>query len=381
VIGTVVVSTGTVVVSTGTISVSNIATGTISVSNIATGTISVSNVVSITGTSINVVASGTVQMAHVVEGGYMFAIVTSSAMASSTNLFLMTVYNSTGNTAATSGWTIGSGSVLAVYGLAFGWSQAAANNTATFMLLVTASNSTLSTVATAWAQINYSNAVAISTVLSTGFTPGGVIGINSSVTNMSFPWHIPGPAVVGIAVAITSSGATVYASMLATILGTVEPARPFYGVGGAITVMDVARTNINIFMTSTVLGSVGTTVSFTINQGITQTTAGTTSWVIPAGKTFRLLGAVAIVQNSITTTPVIIRCAVLCSNALPTMVDAAPRLIEVQAMVSTTGLRVANQVFAMMQDMPGGATLALGITVITSTGSIPAFQVFGYLFP
>ena len=147
--------------------------------------------------------------------------------------------------------------------------------------------------------------------------------------------------------------------------------------------MDVARTNIQIVVTSTALPAGATTVAFTLYQGIIQSGAGTTSWTVPPGKTFRVLAIQAGISCSISTTPVRATVAILVSTTgvLPTFAATVGFLaaVQVSAGATTSGV-VSNQVIGLAQDLPATSFLAMGVSAAT-TCNFNGAVVAGYLFP
>lgn len=324
-------------------------------------------------------------------GGYYYAVATSTAVSSSTQVLLQSVYVSTGSTAGISGWTIGSGSALAVYGLGFGWSQAAANMSATLMFLVTTSGATLSTVGVHWAELIYSNNAATSTFLSTGWVPGNLVAAHSSITTIPFPWIIPGPAVVGFAVAATSSGVTVYASINASIMPTVPFVQPVVvsgvpqvAVSGGTTVVSgtvtvggppVAGTNVVILVSFSAMAS-GATMQFTIQTGNTSVAAGTTAWAVPANKTFRIRAMQAVCQSSAVVGG--IRLLVLAATATASLSVTSTVGIAAGLGAAIGGINQFN--VSLENDVAAGTTIGLGAIGGTAY-TLHALVVEGFLYP
>lgn len=374
--------------------------GTVDVAVATTAVATTTQASGVTGALVYLAASQTMLVSVSVSaaasvvpaGGYYYAVATSSALSSSTQIMLQSVYVSTGSTAGISGWTIGSGSALAVYGLGFGWSQAAANMSATFMLLVTTSGATLSTVGVHWAELIYSNNAATSTFLSTNFVPGNLVAAHSSITTLPFPWFIPGPAVVGLAVAATSSGATVYASINASILPTIPFVQPVtvsgipqVAVSGGTTVVsgtvavgnDPGGTGVVIMVSASAVAS-GVTYVFTVYTGNTTVAAGTTAWAVPANKTFRIQAMQAVVAVSNVTAAV--RLLVLAVTATASLsITSTVGVAAALAVVARGGADQYN-IGALKLDVAAGTTIGLGGiggTAFTLGGMI----VEGFLYP
>jgi len=197
--------------------------------------------------------------------------------------------------------------------------------------------------------------------------------------------------IVSTAVVTLATGGT-----LATLLGTLPVTGTIQNVasistilgtqivtlatGGSVAALDVGRTNVLIILTSTSVGISGTTMPFNLYIGMSAPVAGTTSYVVPAGKTLRILVMNAVVQNSVTTSPAIVRINVLASTALPTWTSTVPVMaqVAVQAASATVGFSGAA---VQVADIPAGATVGLAFTIGTSGASIVAAQAIGYLFP
>jgi len=164
------------------------------------------------------------------------------------------------------------------------------------------------------------------------------------------------------------------ASVSAVVSGTVTVAT------GTVTPLDVGRTNVLLTVTSTSVGISGTTVPFAFQVGLSVPVANTTSWVVPADKTFRILAINGVVQNSVTTSPALVRLFVLASTALPTWTSTVP--VAAQLGIQAVSQTVAYSGCAVgIADVPAGATVGLAFSVGTSGASIVHAQVAGYLFP
>jgi hypothetical protein len=337
------------------------------------------------------------------NGGYYAAVATTSTLASSTNLLLMSVYVSTGSTLGTAQWTVGSGSALIIYGLGFGWSQPAAANLATFALLVTTSNTTISTVSPAWAQVTYTNNAAVSTFVSSGWFPGTAVGINTSLTTLAFPWVIPGPAVVGLAVVATSSGATVYASIQASVVNTVPFAQPVTGtvtatglisvanattvVSGTISVASgtIALTGTNprqpwlMLISSTPAISAGTSLAFTIYTGITQVTVAGTQYPVPAGKNLVIYAINGILGSSASTGFVAdLQLVIATTSASFTSGSIATIGLVYNFRMLQSAIRTFASVSPILAVVPGGTTLGINFTMSSSI-TVSQYMIQGYL--
>jgi hypothetical protein len=118
----------------------------------------------------------------------------------------------------------------------------------------------------------------------------------------------------------------------------------------------------------------------TVYTGITQATAGAAFYVVPGGKTLRVLSAAMVVQNSVTSSPVIHRLFVLASTAAPTWTSAVPVVAAVGVACSSFTIGVSG-VGIGIADVAAGVTIAMAHTIGTSGGSIQQAVVNGYLFP
>jgi hypothetical protein len=147
-------------------------------------------------------------------------------------------------------------------------------------------------------------------------------------------------------------------------------------ISGSVQVLDVARTQVVLVVTTTTFAAATTTALFTIYQGVTQTTAAVTAWVVPAGKTFRVLAVQAVVGTSAVATFNTI--SVLNSTANPTNVAAAP--IAANAFINCNAAVVSGGVIGLAQDIAAGVTVAIGIRATTSS-FLSAASIVGYLFP
>jgi hypothetical protein len=146
--------------------------------------------------------------------------------------------------------------------------------------------------------------------------------------------------------------------------------------------MDVAHTQVMIVVSSTVLAAAATTVLMTVFQGITQTTAGVTSWSPPAGKTFRLLSLQAAFATSVALTA-FATAGVFVSTASVTVGPTAVLIGNVQAFVPAGG--TVASILGMAQDVPIGASattqIAMGVSASGSTARLLNIVAVGYLFP
>lgn len=171
---------------------------------------------------------------------------------------------------------------------------------------------------------------------------------------------------------------------ISTILGTavvsVVPGVAVNVTTGTVVALDAGRTQVQIIVTSTSVGISGTIMLMTVYTGIAQATAGASFWVVPAGKTFRILSANMVVQNSVTTSPVFHRLFVTPSTAAPTWTSTAP----VAALVAQGAVSAGVYYSAVgigVNDVAAGVTVAIAHTIGTSGGSIVQAAVNGYLFP
>jgi hypothetical protein len=150
--------------------------------------------------------------------------------------------------------------------------------------------------------------------------------------------------------------------------------------GGSVAALDVGRTQVMMVVTATSIGISGTMVAFTVYQGGTQATAGPTFWVVPAGKTFRVLAQQLRVFNSVTTSPVNHELAICVSAAAPTWTSAVPIVAAVGAGAASAGV-AGSACGIQIADIAAGVTVGIGYTIGTSGGTIGRAIVNGYLFP
>src|SRR3984957_9689700 len=207
--------------------------------------------------------------------------------------------------------------------------------------------------------------LSVSAVVSGTVTVGGfsVVTTQSNITGQPI-WLAP-----------TQTMALV--STVATVLGTVGVT---IATGASVTALDVGRTQVMLIMTSSSVGISGTMMLFTAYQGQTQNVAGTTGYVVPANKTFRVLSAAMVVQNSVTTSPVFHQLFICQSTAAPTWTSTVPIVMAVGAGAYTAGVYF-SACGVGIQDIPAGATVGLGYTIGTSGGTVNQIVVNGYLFP
>lgn len=150
-------------------------------------------------------------------------------------------------------------------------------------------------------------------------------------------------------------------------------------VSGTISVLDAQKTSIVIIVTTTGPVAFATTVLMSVYQSMSQTIAGATSWVIPAGKTFRIAGINMQVQNSITTTPVQVKAYVLVSSATPTYTSTVPIVAGIYANAPNATAPAAVNL-PEQADVSAGITLAVAVSANTSA-NVGEIMVFGYLYP
>ena len=146
--------------------------------------------------------------------------------------------------------------------------------------------------------------------------------------------------------------------------------------------MDVAHTAVEFVLASTVLGAGGTTLAFTVYQGITQAASATTAWVVPNGKTLRIVANQLGISVSTVTGSVRVQGGVLVSTALPTYTSAVAIFAPVNAIAISAALGpVSFQQFGLALDIPAGATVGIGVSVSITSATIQGMVVVGYLFP
>lgn len=189
---------------------------------------------------------------------------------------------------------------------------------------------------------------------------------------------VPGASVSAVVSGtVTVNGNVTVASTVGTVLGTVLVS---LATGGSVAALDVGRTNVVIVVTSTSVGISGGMMLFTVYQGMTQGPAGTSGYTVPAGKTFRVLAIQNLVQNSVTTSPVIHRLFVCPSTAAPTWTSTTPVAAAVAVGATSQGVNYSACGIAIA-DIPAGVTVGVGYTIGTSGGTIVQAVVNGYLFP
>jgi len=150
-------------------------------------------------------------------------------------------------------------------------------------------------------------------------------------------------------------------------------------VTGTVLALEAGNTNIALIVSSTLVASGGSTVLMTVYQGNTQTTVGAAFWVVPAGKQFRVNAVQAVIQNSITTTPVNARIFLMQSTGALTFTSATPVVAMVAQGIATTDIQVQAALGGLFMALTAGATVGVGITFNT-TGNIVMIAVVGYLF-
>jgi hypothetical protein len=189
-------------------------------------------------------------------------------------------------------------------------------------------------------------------------------------------------ATVTGSVGISSPVTTTQAAVTGVVVWMAPTQTVTATVTGSVSALAVGFTAVQIVVTSSAVPAGGTTVVFTIFPGPTVAPTSTTSYVIPAGKTLRILAMQVQISVSITTTPVTCRMAVLCSTALPSYTPTVPvpAIVLVSAANTTVGA-IANQMLGLAQDIPAGATIAMGISMSAATGELVVGIVTGYLFP
>jgi hypothetical protein len=217
--------------------------------------------------------------------------------------------------------------------------------------------------------------------VSNTITVSGTLTVSSGVSVSAV---VSGTVTVSSGVSVTIQQG---ASVSAVVSGTVSVSGLVYtttspvsnpAATGAIVYLgqyDIGRTAVVLIVTTTTFPAASTTVSFTVFVGIT-TTAGLTSWVVPAGKTFRVNSIQAVVGTSAVAT--FNTLSVLVSTALPTNAAASP--IVAQAYINVNAAVVSGGIIDMAQDIAAGVTVGFGVKSTTSS-FLSAAAVVGYLFP
>ena len=351
---TILISTqisGTVTITPTTLTVNTAATiagASVTIQQGASVSAVVSGTVSVSGLSVTTAApsiSATGQQMWIVGG-------------QSTTAFPVVI---TGTVTAGAGTTVVSVSGVAATTTASGLSGVAgmpvwvANPTA-LTVSVTVSNITVTTVVSG--TVSVSNTVVVTGTVGDAFNSTTQVAATGDIV-----WLAP-----------TQTMAVV--STIGTVLGT---AVVTIATAGSITMLDVGRTQILIVVPSTGPVAFATTAAFTVYQGLAQTVAGVGAWVVPAGKTFRIMAMNMAVQNSITTTPVQVRGYVIASGATPTWTSTVPLVAGVFANApNATAPQAVNCIFE--NDIPAGNTVGIGLTANTNA-NIGQIVIAGFLFP
>lgn len=214
--------------------------------------------------------------------------------------------------------------------------------------------------------------VAASAIVGTIVAVSGVTAVSAVSTIVT----ILGTQIVTVAAGASISVVNVVNSVV-TVLGTAVVS---LATGGSVAALDVGRTQVMLVMTSTSVGISGTMMLFTAYQGMSQSAVGTTGYVVPAGKTFRVLAAAIVVANSVTSSPAIHRLFVCASTAAPTWTSAVPVVAAVGANAQSAGVNYSACAIGIA-DVPAGVTVGLAHTINTSGGTVIQAVVNGYLFP
>lgn len=232
-----------------------------------------------------------------------------------------------------------------------------------------------------------SGTVTVAAGLSVSAVVSGTVTVAGTVTALGVSGTVTAIAASG-SVSIINTATFLPAQSTTAMPSTSATGQIVWIAGGSLTqsvtvsatAVDVARTQICIIVTSTLLVS-GTTCLVTVYQSMSQTIAGATSWVVPAGKTFRVLSVGLGVNNSITTTPCIARINVLASSAAPTWTSTAPIVARLAVGALTNSLPGVGVMPGLVQDVGAGVTVAIAITVTTATTNIIEGVIMGYLYP
>lgn len=216
-----------------------------------------------------------------------------------------------------------------------------------------------------------------------------VVTTAASVSVSGVPvWMNPTQGVTILGAQLVSISVSAALGTVITILGTqmvsVVPGlsvtiQQGASVTGTVLALEAGNTNIALIVTSTLVAAGGSTVLMTVYQGNTQTTAGAAFWVVPAGKQFRVNAIQAVIQNSITTTPVNARIFLMQSTAALTFTSATPIVAMVAQGIATTDVQVQAALAGLFMALPAAVTVGIGITFNT-TGNIAMIAVVGYLF-
>ena len=178
-----------------------------------------------------------------------------------------------------------------------------------------------------------------------------------------------GPYVTG---QVPGQGEEVWLGVSQTVLVTMAASQ-------AVLARDVARTGLEIVVVSTSLAAAATTVAFTVRIGgaVPATTAAVTSWVVPGTQTFRVVSVQAVVQTSAVAN-LYVTVAVLSSTALPAN-NGIAMAANVLGILPASGTVMYG--YDLNQDIPGGVTVGVGVSLSATVGLLTGAIVVGYLFP
>jgi hypothetical protein len=119
-----------------------------------------------------------------------------------------------------------------------------------------------------------------------------------------------------------------------------------------------------------------TTVLFTVWTGQTQAVAGTTGYIVPAGKNLRI-NAIQVI-NAVSNVAQVNRYAVLVSTGgAPTMTSTVGLAVGIACPLTAT---TQWNLQGLCADVPAGATIAFGVDVGNTRHVIVAIVVNGYLY-
>jgi len=233
--------------------------------------------------------------------------------------------------------------------------------------------------------------------------PGlSIVGSVSAITAASVPltsvgagfpvWIVGGQTATGILAKVTATTGAVVSivpavsmslsdlSTVATILGleivSLVPGFSVTATTGTVNRLEVFRTPVSIYVSSTIIGSL-TTMLFTINTGNTSVAAGTSSWAVPAGKTFRILSMLPLYATSAVATQG--------QYAILAAIDAANLTVATTFGVVAIVPMLIGAAPSMPVEYYLGADVAAGTTicpafVLGTSHSMNGMYIQGYLF-
>lgn len=343
--------------------------GTVS---IAPTTLTVNTAPTVAGASVTAQVSGTVSVSGPVQvsGTVTIAPTTFTVNTAGTvNGASVTIQQGVAVTAVVSG-TVNVGTVATILG--------------TQIVSIAQTSVSVAAIPTVNTVVAVSGVTAVSVVSTIGTILGTqIVSVaQTSVSVATIPTVLTivtqlGTQIVSIAQTSVSVAALPTVNTVITILGTQVVT---LATGGSVAALDVGRTQVVIVLSATSVGISGTTLAFTVYTGVTQAGAGTTAYVVPAGKTLRILSGNMMARNSVTSSPATARLYVLVSTALPTWTSTVPIALQMAAACSSSSQAVTGGFYGV-QDVGAGVTVGIAASIATSGATIDQAVVNGYLFP